>query len=59
MKIVELTCKNCKAQYETLENVSEETLKCPACGKADFDKKLTDQEFKGCGGSCSKCDSCE
>jgi Zn finger protein HypA/HybF involved in hydrogenase expression len=60
MKIVELKCKNCHAEYETLESVPTEALKCPGCGKDEFDITKTDREFKGCGGGCSGgCDSCK
>lgn len=58
MKIVELKCKKCKAEYETLATVPRDNLKCPACGAADFDFKETNREFKGCSGGCDSCSSC-
>lgn len=58
MKIVEVKCKDCAAEYEALESFPREMLACPACGSKKLEFKLTDKEFKGCGGSCSSCDSC-
>jgi len=58
MKIANLKCKKCKAEYETLESVPKENLVCPGCGTNDFDYKITDKDFEGCGGGCSSCDSC-
>lgn len=59
MKIAEVKCKNCKAEYETLESVPKEAITCPACGKKDIEYKVTDREFKGCGGGCKDCSSCK
>lgn len=59
MKIVELKCQNCKAEFETLESVPKKAFTCPGCGKKEFSYKVTDREFQGCGGGCDKCDSCK
>lgn len=59
MKIVELKCKGCNAEYETLESVPKDAISCPACGSKEIDYKVTDREFSGgCGGGCSSCSSC-
>lgn len=58
MKIVEVSCKNCKAKFEILENFPKDLLRCPSCESRDLVFKVTDREFKGCGGGCSSCDSC-
>jgi predicted nucleic acid-binding Zn ribbon protein len=59
MKIVEAKCTDCGAKYEVLENFPKELLICPGCDSKKIDLKVTGREFKGCGGSCSDCSSCE
>ncbi len=59
MKILEVKCKDCKAAYETLENIPRDGLACPACGSKELGFNKTDKEFNACsGGGCSTCDSC-
>lgn len=59
MKIVEVTCTECEAQFETLDVFPKEEIKCPGCGATKLTFKETEKEFKGCGGSCGSCNSCE
>lgn len=55
MKIVEVKCKQCKAEYETLESIPREGIVCPGCGSKDLSFTETDREFGGCSGSCDSC----
>lgn len=59
MKIVEVTCKGCKAKFETLEGVPKNIISCPSCDSKDLNIKVTKKEFKGgCGGGpASNCSS--
>jgi putative FmdB family regulatory protein len=59
MKIAELRCKKCKAEYETLESVSRDSISCPACGGKELEYKVTNREFTGCSGGCKDCSSCK
>lgn len=59
MKIVEIKCQDCQAEYETLESLPKEGLKCPGCGSDKLNFTETDREFQGCSGSCGNCSSCE
>lgn len=59
MKIVEVSCKQCQAEFEILESFPKELLACPACQSKELDQKITDREFSGCGGGCSDCSSCK
>jgi Zn finger protein HypA/HybF involved in hydrogenase expression len=59
MKIVEIKCRKCKSKYETLESVPRDAITCPACGGKDLDYKVTEREFKGCGGDCNDCQECK
>ncbi|MDD3678643.1 MAG: zinc ribbon domain-containing protein [Patescibacteria group bacterium] len=59
MKIVEAKCLDCGAKYEILENFPKELLICPGCDGKNIELKKTDKEFRGCGGGCSSCSSCE
>jgi DNA-directed RNA polymerase subunit RPC12/RpoP len=59
MKIVEIKCKKCKAEYETLESIPKENIVCPACGNKKLEWNLTDREFSGCGGGCKNCSDCK
>ena len=59
MKIVEVKCQDCDAEYEILENFPREMLACPACKSKKLAFTNTDREFNGCGGSCSSCSTCE
>lgn len=59
MKIVEITCKKCKAKFETLESVPKNMLFCPSCQGKKLSFKTTEKEFEdGCGSGCSDCASC-
>jgi len=59
VKIVEITCKNCKAKFETLESMPKNMISCPSCDGKDLSFKVTEREFEGgCGGGCSDCSSC-
>jgi DNA-directed RNA polymerase subunit RPC12/RpoP len=55
MKIVEVKCNNCKAEYETLESIPKEAISCPGCESKDLTFTETDKEFNACGGGCSGC----
>ena len=59
MKIVEVTCEDCKAVYETLESVPRDAIACPGCGSKKLKFTETDREFTGCSGGCGDCKSCE
>jgi Zn finger protein HypA/HybF involved in hydrogenase expression len=59
MKIVEVTCQDCKAVYETLDSVPKDAIQCPGCGSKKLKFETTEKEFKGCGGGCDTCDSCD
>ncbi len=59
MKIAKVKCKNCKAEFEVLENFPKDLLVCPGCESKEMDFEITEEEFTGCGGSCSGCSSCE
>lgn len=59
MKVVEASCTNCKAKFETLESVPKNMLSCPSCNSKELVLKVTNKEFEGgCGGGCSDCASC-
>lgn len=58
MKIVSVSCNDCEAKFEILENFPEELLHCPACESKNLTKTKTDKEFQGCGGGCDDCESC-
>jgi len=55
MKIVEVKCNKCKAEYETLESVPKEAISCPGCESKDLTFTETDREFTSCGGGCGSC----
>lgn len=59
MKIVEVHCRNCQAKFETLDVFPKEQIKCPSCDSEELDFTETEKEFKGCGGGCDNCSSCD
>lgn len=59
MKIVEVKCEGCEAEFETLDAFPKTEIKCPACGSEKLTFTETEKEFKGCGGGCDNCSSCE
>jgi DNA-directed RNA polymerase subunit RPC12/RpoP len=59
MKIAEIKCKKCKAEYETLESVPKDAISCPGCGGKEIEYTITDREFSGCGGGCKSCKDCK
>jgi DNA-directed RNA polymerase subunit RPC12/RpoP len=59
MKIIEVLCESCEATFETLDAFPKDQIACPACGEKKLKFTETEREFKGCGGSCDSCSSCE
>lgn len=57
MKIIEVKCNKCEAEYETLESIPKDAISCPGCNSKDLTFTETDKEFKSCDGSCSGCGS--
>lgn len=59
MKIIEIKCEDCKAEFEALEGFPQEMVSCIACQGKNLTFTPTEREFEGCGGNCNSCDSCE
>ncbi len=59
MKIIEVKCRGCQAEFEILENFPKEFLSCPGCGGKELKLSPTEREFEGCESACLSCNLCD